>query len=144
MANNIKNNKKTAKMSYERKRKGKGVRTLIMALTVALLAGVLSSCSMMKTNPMTSTDLDKTIVGTVGDYEVRYDELSYIAYEFRDSMEKKYGEGIWNDPESAEKYRAELEENVFEAIKSNYAVLALCAQNGYKDALKKYEIKNME
>ena len=138
MANNIKN-KKTTKMSY--KRKGKGNRLLIMTLIVALLAGVLTSCSMMKTNPMTSTDLDKTIVGTVGDYEVRYDELSYIAYEFRDSMEKKYGEGIWNDHESAEKYRAELEENVFEAIKSNYAVLALCAQNGYKDALKKYEIK---
>ena len=70
------------------------------------------------------------VVGTVGNFSVPYEELRYVVLNYKQIMEGEYGKGIWNDPASAELYRAELCERVYENITVNYAVLTLCAEVG--------------
>lgn len=120
------------------------IRTVCVALAaLTLLTFVLSSCSVIgyKTRKLEPTELDGKVIGTVGAYDICYDEFSFLVYEYRRSLEDKYGEGIWNDPETAEQYRDELETLVYEGIKANYVILTLCDEYGYEDALNKRDIK---
>ena len=71
--------------------------------------------------------LEQTVVGTCGGHDVLYEELRYVTLTYKEMFESTYGEGIWDTPESAEKYRAELEETVMAMLCNNYAVLAACA-----------------
>ncbi len=73
-----------------------------------------------------SNKKDLEVVGTVNGYEVYYEELRWLTMQFKDRIEETYGEGIWDNEETAEKYRAELEDAVYKSIISNYAVLTLC------------------
>jgi hypothetical protein len=70
---------------------------------------------------------EQTVVGTCGGFDVLYEELRYVTLTYKEMFESTYGKGIWDDPESAEKYRAELEETVMAMLCNNYAVLAACA-----------------
>lgn len=120
------------------------IRLICIAMAaVMVLPFALSSCSVIgyKTDELKPTELDNKLVGKIGDYDIYYDEYSFLALEYRKSLEYKYGEGIWDDPETAEKYREELEALVFEGIKANYVILTLCDEYGYKNALKKRDIK---
>ena len=94
--------------------------TVSLLLLLAVTAGSLSllSCSGDK--------LNRTAVGTVGAYEVYYEELRWMTMQYKDLMAASYGADIWDSKETAEKYRAELESAVFSNIISNYAVLTLC------------------
>jgi hypothetical protein len=71
------------------------------------------------------------VIGTAAGYEVYYEELRYVTLICKDSLESRYGEGIWDTDASAEQYRAELEEMVWDTILNNYLVLAACAVYGY-------------
>ncbi len=51
-------------------------------------------------------------------------------YEIGALLKDEYGENIWDDPASAEKYRAELEELVKENLNENYVVLSTCRNLG--------------
>lgn len=115
----------------------------VVIAAVMVLPFALSSCSVIgyKTDELKPTELDNKLVGKIGDYDIYYDEYSFLALEYRKSLEYKYGEGIWDDPETAEKYRDELEALVFEGIKANYVILTLCDEYGYKNALDKRDIK---
>lgn len=120
------------------------ITTVCLALaSVTLLMFALTSCSAIgyKTRELEPTELDSRVVGTVGEYDICYDEFSFLVYEYRRTLEDKYGEGIWNNPETAEMYRTELEELVYEGIKANYVILTLCDEYGYEDALNKRDIK---
>jgi hypothetical protein len=90
---------------------------LAAALTVGTL--MLFSCS-------NKEKLNRTAVGTVGDHEVYYEELRWMTMQYKDLMAANYGEDIWKNKETAEKYRKELENAVFSNIIANYAVLTLC------------------
>ena len=59
-----------------------------------------------------------------------YEELRFVTLFYKDSLEGKYGKGIWDDPATAEKYRAELEELVMENLNENYVVLSTCENLG--------------
>ena len=97
----------------------KKVLSIFIAIVTLLSAlPLLSSCSEDKKNMQ--------VVGTVGEYEVYYEELRWLTMQFKDRLEETYGEGIWDNDETAEKYRAELENAVYTSIISNYAVLTLC------------------
>lgn len=72
----------------------------------------------------------KKVIGTCGDYEVLYEELRFVTLQYKDVLAAKYGEQIWDTPESAEKYRAELEETVWNVMLNNYTVLFAC--NAYR------------
>jgi parvulin-like peptidyl-prolyl isomerase len=96
---------------------------------------MLISCSGSVLDGASSTEDELRIVGTVGEYEVCYDELYYLIMACSSIMANKYGEDIWETEESAAKYENELRKNVLERITSNYAVLLLCEEYGIKNVL---------
>lgn len=73
---------------------------------------------------------EQKVIGTCSGYEVLYEELRYVTLTYKDMFEATYGKGIWDTPESAEQYRAELEETVWRVMLNNYAVLAACQNHG--------------
>ena len=94
-----------------------GKRLLIGLLALLLL--LLCACS--------GNRQDLKVVGSCAGYDVLYEELRYVTLTYKDMFEATYGEGIWDDPATAEQDRAELEETVFRVMLNNYAVLAACA-----------------
>lgn len=96
-------------------------RAVSFLLTAAILVGALMlfSCS-------DNEKLNRTAVGKIGDYEVYYEELRWMTMQYKNIMAANYGANIWKNADTAEKYRAELENAVFSNIISNYAVLTLC------------------
>lgn len=90
---------------------------LVLSLTLGGLS--LVSCS-------NKDKLNRTAVGNVGAYEVYYEELRWMTMQYKDLMAASYGADIWENKDTAEKYREELEAAVFSNIISNYAVLTLC------------------
>jgi foldase protein PrsA len=98
--------------------KAKRILSLILSLTMVLSSVLLFSCSDKKQN--------EKIVGTVGGYEVKYEEYRWLTLQFKDRLEETYGEGIWDNEESAAKYLPELQNAVHTSILANYAVLTLC------------------
>ncbi len=101
----------------------KKLRILTLILSLLLLCTSLAGCSAEKRK------MEK-VIGTCAGFDVLYEELRYVTLTYKDLMENTYGEGIWNTPESAEKYRAELEETVWRVMINNYAVLSACANHG--------------
>ncbi len=105
---------------------------LILALT--LLCTLCLSCSSAKKR-------EQAVIGTCEGFDVLYEELRYVTLTYKDILAANYGADIWNDPETAEQYREELEEIVWDMMLNNYAVLATCLENGmtrdsmYSDAI---------
>lgn len=94
----------------------------ILALSLALVVGALSlfGCS------SATEKQEQTVIGSCAGYDVLYEELRYVTLTYKDMFESTYGDGIWDNPESAERYRAELEETVWRVMLNNYAVLSAC------------------
>lgn len=95
-------------------------RSLSLFVSIIILissVSILASCSDKK---------NLEVVGTVGGYEVHYEELRWLTMQFRARLAETYGEDIWNTEESSEKYREELKNAVYSSIISNYAILTLC------------------
>ena len=97
-------------------------RALAFFLAVLLLSLPLLSCS--------STKQERAVIGTCAGHDVLYEELRYVTLTYKDLFEATYGEGIWDDPTTAEKYRKELEDTVWSMMLNNYAVLAACQKYG--------------
>ncbi len=76
------------------------------------------------------TKEDSTVVGTAAGYEILYEELRCLTLSYRTVLENKYGKEIWSNPETANKYKSELEQLVTEAIIINASALKLAADNG--------------
>ena len=97
--------------------------TAILAL-VCMLSCMLCACANAQ---------NKKTVATVGDYEIPYEQLRFVTMVYKDELDARYGDGnaengsIWDDPATAEAYRAELEELVWASIGENYAILEACA-----------------
>lgn len=119
------------------------LKVISAALCCLLLATSLTACAAGR--PIKGSDEDLAVVGTVKNYEVLYEELRYVTLLYRDQLQAQHGEGIWDDPATAEQYRGELEELVKRNITANYATLSLCSEVGItpdrteiKDAVSKY------
>lgn len=96
--------------------------SLLLAI-VMLLGASLCSCGV---KPIPATEEEAAVVGTIGRFEVLYDEYRYLILNHKKDMSAKYGEDIWTDPEKAEEYEAQLMELVRDSIISDYyAVLAM-------------------
>ena len=93
-------------------------RAMLFLLALALLTTALCGCSDKKY---------QEVIGTCADHDVLYEELRYVTLSYKDMFESTYGEGIWDTPESAEQYREELENVVWDMMLNNYAVLAACS-----------------
>ncbi len=116
--------------------KNKIVKILTLFISLTFITAAFSSCGKSHvTDGAKSTEEELRAVGTVGGYEVLYDEYRYVALSCREMLETKYGDGIFDDAESAAKYEQELYDMVMARITANYAVLTLCDEHGYKNAL---------
>jgi hypothetical protein len=88
--------------------------SILLALT--LISMLLAGCSSQKKK-------EQAVIGTCAGYDVLYEELRYVTLTYKDMFASTYGKDIWEDPATAEKYRAELEETVWDMMLNNYAVL---------------------
>lgn len=111
---------------------------LLAAILLTVMLTSMVSCSEMR--PIKSRDGELDVVGTVGRFDIYYEELRYITLNCKSDMEIIHGQKIWEDPELCEQYRAELYERVYGGIVSDYyGVLAMADQlydtSGGADAL---------
>ncbi len=93
------------------------IRSLACVLVLALCLPLLVGCASWQ---------EQKPVATCGDYEILYEELRFVTLTHKDRMSDTYGEDIWKDPDTAEQYRAELEEAVYATLKENYMLLVAC------------------
>ncbi|MBQ8432924.1 MAG: peptidylprolyl isomerase [Clostridia bacterium] len=100
------------------------LRILSGILLIALLTTGLLSCKSQWEKE------GEKVIGSCAGYDVLYEELRYVTLSYKDMFASTYGEDIWATAESAERYRAELEETVWDMMLNNYAVLAACAYHG--------------
>ena len=105
-------------------------------LAISLLAGGLVSLAIFAVlvfvfdigpvMPIKSSDEDSRIVGTVGEYEVKYQEIRYLSIATALELDEKYGEYETLPEDRRALYDAELAELVSERVKGNYVILSLC------------------
>lgn len=119
--------------------KKKILRALAVLLLCGMLIGSFCACANAK---------NKKVIATSGEYEIPYEQLRFVTMTYKMELDGKYGDGndengtIWDDPTTAEKHRAELEELVWNTLSENYALLAACAAHGIgRDAFEGKEIK---
>lgn len=95
----------------EKMKKTSLLKKLASLFIAALLALSLVGCG---ANALTPSELATTVVGTVGEYEVLYEELYFLASNY-------YVDGMSEE---------ELEALVYEDIVTNHAILTLCDKYG--------------
>ena len=98
-------------------------KILCVSLALLLLLPTLCACKKNKWEKE-----GKKKIGECAGYDVLFEELRFVTLYYKDSFAATYGADIWDNPETAEQYRAELEETVWDMMLNNYAVLAACSQ----------------
>ena len=121
--------------------KTKMMRLAALLLLCGMMICTLGACANAK---------NKKIIATSGEYEIPYEQLRFVNMTYKMDLDAKYGDGndangtIWDDPTTAEQYRAELEALVWSTMRENYALLQACAEHGVgRDVLESKEIKKI-
>ena len=99
------------------------------SLTLAILLCLSAMTLLTGCSTKTERENQRT-VGVCNGYEIPYEELRFVTMLYKDNLVEKYGEGIWDDPASADAHRAELEAEVMEHLRENYVILSACAERG--------------
>lgn len=107
-------------------------RSITKIVAALLTVSVLISGALALSSCQNKDKLNRTVVGTVGDYEVYYEELRWLTMQYKDLLASNYGKDIWDSEDTAKQYRQELEEAVYASIISNYAVLTMCDADVFK------------
>ena len=95
-----------------------------MALALVLMLTALAGCTSRADRE------NQRVIGESGGFDVLYEELRFVTLLVKDAMAGEYGADIWKNADTAEQYRAELEERVMDKLRANYMVLATCAAYG--------------
>lgn len=114
------------------------VVSFISVLIIYLLGGydgVIGTKS-GKYEPIKSTKEESKVVGKIGGFNVKYEELEYITFVVKERYAKEYGADVWTNPEKAAKYKAQLEEDVIRELCDIYATLAICEELNIKTSSK--------
>ena len=98
----------------------KSLKALALVLVVLMFATTLTACA---GRPLGQTKLARTEVGRVGDHTVLYEELYFLATNYKKSYEDSYKD----DPEGL---RKAIWDDINENITENYAILELCKTEG--------------
>ncbi|MBO7249846.1 MAG: peptidylprolyl isomerase [Clostridia bacterium] len=106
------------------------IKTLKKALLPILLCVCFLLTACAKYEPIESTEQDLTVVGHVGEFEVKYEELRFVLLSQKKIMMEKYGEDIFENPETSAHYTEMLREFVYESLTANYVILTLCREVG--------------
>ena len=101
----------------------------VAVIAAAIVVGVILATSV---RPIPSTEEEARVVGEVGGYEVRYEELRYITLMHRESFDAELGKYAELDEEGKAEYASLLDARVMEDIKKNYVILSLCDKYGIK------------
>ena len=96
------------------------ITAIACVCVIAIIIGVIAIFNVVENAKNTKT------VGECGEFEIPYDELRFVTLYFREELKALYGEEIWDDPVSAEKYRDELEQSVISYFNESYAILTIC------------------
>ncbi len=102
-------------------KKTRFIKLISIFFALLLLSATLVSCQSNKA---------LTVVGKVGEFEVRYEELYFLSVGYAEGLEAKYGEYSSLDAAEAAKFDGELRELVYENIVTNHAILTLCKEYG--------------
>ncbi|MBO5415718.1 MAG: SurA N-terminal domain-containing protein [Clostridia bacterium] len=117
-------------------------KLVIAVLLITLCLPAFTACESM---PLKLNKTASATVGTVGDFEVAYDELYFLVKSYRNQLDIKYGEDAYKSSKEitvtddegkestvvlSEHYISTLKSLVFDNIVSNYAVLTLCEEAG--------------
>lgn len=108
---------------------GVGLLSMIAVIIMAI-CGVFDTGEI---KPIRSSFADNRVVGKIDGHKVRYEELKYVSSIIKQQYREKYGEDVWETPESAEKYREQFETDVMLALKEIYATLVICDEVGIKE-----------
>lgn len=117
------------------------IKGITLILVVAMLATSLVSC---ESQAIKSNKDALAIVGSVGKYEVTYEELYFLTHTYSAFLDATYGEdasvsdkkisvkenGEEKEVVLSEYYSEKLRDLIFENIVSNYAVLTLANEAG--------------
>ena len=115
-----------AKQPPKKSKTKKIVIIAVIAAVVAVVVGTIVAITMKNWDEYQQLAADRQTVATCNGYEIPYEELRFVTLFYKDSLETKYGAGIWDDPATAEQYREELETLVFENLNENYIILSAC------------------
>lgn len=104
----------------------------VSVLAVVLVGGVIAAVALANAEEYRQYAADRKTVATCNGYEIPYEELYFVTMFYKDALTSTYGEGIWDDPATAEQYREELETLVTENLNQNYVILSACRKLGIK------------
>ena len=104
----------------------------VSILGVALLAAIIFAAVTVATTalPISGTEEESRVVGSFGNYEVKYEELRYVTLINKRELDAEMGKYDTLSESKKAEYEKRLEEAVLEDIKNNYAVLLLCDEYG--------------
>ena len=119
------------------KKKNKRLAAILIAVGVistiaVIIMAILGVFDTTEVKEIRSSREDRKVVGEIGGYKVRYEELKYVTFVLKDQYRAKYGADIFDTEESAAKYRDQLEADVIEALKEIYSTVAICDELGIK------------
>lgn len=114
--------------------KKKKIITAVVAsvAVLAVIAGIIVAVAAANWEAYKQYAADRKTVATCNGYEIPYEELRFVTLFYKDMLADSYGADIWDDPATAEQYRAELEELVNRNLNQNYVILSTCRHLGIK------------
>ena len=104
-------------------------KILCVSIMFILLLGNFVGCSSVKA--IKSTKEEAKVVGSCAGYDVRYEELRYLAMTHKEEMRAEYGEDIFVTA-SSDTYEKELWNRVEKSLCESYAILDICEKAGVK------------
>ena len=104
----------------------------IISTVAVLIMAVLGVFDSGKVRPVRSSREDRRVVGTIDGHKVKYEELKYVTYVISEQYRERYGEDVFENEESAAKYREAFESDIIEALKEIYATVIACEEVGVK------------
>ena len=82
--------------------------------------------------PIKSSKEDSKTVGEIDGYNVKYEELKYVAFVVRERYEKLYGDDVWTNADKAAQYKDAFEEEVMRELCDIYSTLSICDEVNVK------------
>ena len=141
------NNKNLSVAKSDKKKKNKiiaisvisvAVVSFIAVLIIYLLGGYdgVIGTKDGKYEPVKSTKEQSKVIGKIGGFNVKYEELEYVTFIVKERYEKQYGSDVWTNPEKASQYKEQLEADVMRELCDIYATLVICDELNIKTSSK--------
>lgn len=104
------------------------VVSFIAVLVIYLLGGYEGVIGTKdgKYEPIKSSKQDSTTVGKIDGFNVKYEELKYVAYVVKERYKTLYGDDVWDNEETKAKYKEQFEKDVMRELCDIYATLSIC------------------